>query len=140
MATAVARGSYYKTRSKKWLEAQGFAVCALHITGWLKTAEDFVPFTRDGFGADLLAMSPAECLLIQVKGGTDWRSQLAAARRRFAGYPLAPGCAQVIHGWAPHAREPEVLIVAEGPQAADRPVLPLPRRKPKLLPLFARPA
>jgi hypothetical protein len=138
MATAVSRGSYYKLRSRKFLEARGFAVASAHITGWQKTGDGrFVPFTRDIFGADLLAMAPGAFWLVQVKGGASWRDHLAAARRRFSQYPVVAGAVQVVLGWPPQAREPDILVVAIGPQTADHPVETPPRRKPRVLPLFS---
>jgi len=141
MATAVSRGSYYKSRSQKFLESRGFVVCAMHFTGWMKRGADrFVPFTRDLFGADLLAVAPDDCWFVQCKGGASWRDQLAAARKKFMQYPVPHGASQVILGWEPQARTPEILIVAMGPQPAKHPVIIPPRRHPKSLPLFARPA
>lgn len=139
MSTAVSRGSYWKQRSKRWLEACGFVVGAMHFTGWMKIGPNrFVPFTRDLFGADLLAVSAERTWFAQIKGGASWRDELAAARRKFARYPLSAGCQQVILGWTPQARAPEIVIVASGPQAADHPVEIPPRRKPRTLPLLAR--
>jgi hypothetical protein len=68
-----------------------------------------------------------------------WHLNLSC-ERTFAKYPVARGSAQIIMGWDPHAREPEIISVAIGPQRADHAVIIPPRRKPKRLPLFARAA
>src|ERR1044072_6774129 len=113
MPTAVSRGSYYQLRSRKWLQARGFTVCTMHFSGWMKVGPArFVPFTRDLFGADLLAVSPDVTWFVQVKGGEGWRDHLAAARQKFAGYPVGVGSAQIILGWPPQARAPEVITVS----------------------------
>jgi|SRR5437899_9139222 len=138
MPSAVARGSYYQARSKKWLEAAGYVVGPLQLYGWIKTSDGLRPVKRDAFGADLLAVSRDLLVFVQCKGGESWRSGLAAARAAFARYPLAPSCAQWILGWSPGAREPDVIIVAVGPCDAQHPVVVPPRKKPKVLPLFAQ--
>jgi len=138
MPTAVSRGSYYQGRSKRFLIARGFHVEPLQIMAWIKTPRGFLPVKRDAFGSDLLAVSPRVTWFVQCKGGETWRDGLAAARREFAKYPLGPGEQQVILGWTPLARAPEILIVATGPQQADHAVDVPARRKPKALPLFAR--
>src|ERR1044072_2387967 len=105
MPTAVSPGSYYQLRSRKWVQAPRFTVCPMHFSGWMKVAPArFVPFTRDLFGADLLAVSPDVTWFVQVKGGEGWRDHLAAARQKVAGYPVGGGSAHSILGWAPHER------------------------------------
>ena len=140
MPSAVARGSYWKARSKRWLETQGevvgFMERMLHVQG----QHGLIPVKRDQLGADLIAVSRFGTKFIQCKGGATWRSGLAAARAEFAKYPLGPGAEQHIHGWDPGAHHPEVLIVAVGPCDAQHPVLMPARRRPKPLPLFTRPA
>jgi hypothetical protein len=140
MPSAVARGSYYQARTKKYLEALGYVVEPLQLYGWIKTPRGLRPIKRDAFGSDLLAVSTTQTLYVQVKGGETWRTGLAAARAAFARYPLGPSSQQVIIGWSRQAREPEVIVVATGPCQAQHPVIVPPRRKAKTLPLFARPA
>jgi hypothetical protein len=137
MSTSASRGAYYHDKSRDYLIAQGFHVESLQVTGWHRTAQGFVPFKRDICGADLLAIGPEKIVFVQIKGGDSWRDDLAAARRLFATYPLSAQSEQWILGWEPHARTPEILIVATGPQRADHPVEIPPRRRPKSLPLFS---
>lgn len=140
MPTAVSRGQYYKQRSKRWLEAQGYTVAFLERLLYVQGKYGLVPVKRDQMGADLLAVNHERVIFAQVKSGDTWRSQLAAARAEFAKYPLAPGCDQVILGWPPRTRQPEFIVVACGPQRLNHPVLIPPRRKRSVLPLFQRPA
>jgi len=137
MPSAVAKGQYWQARSKRWLEAQHFVVEPLQLSGWIKTATGLRPIKRDAFASDLLAVSRRRTWFVQVRGGDSWRSQLASARAAFAKYPLGAGESQVILGWEPRAREPEVIIVATGPADAQHVTIVPPRRKPKALPLFA---
>ncbi len=138
MPSAVAKGQHYKQRSQDWLIHHGYIVALLErmFSIWTPHGQRYVK--QDQMGADLLAVSPGKSLFVQVKGGASWRSGLAAAREEFSKYPLAPGEHQVIMGWAPQAREPEIEVVAIGPQKAQHQISVPPRRKPKVLPLFAR--
>lgn len=137
MPSAAAKGQHYKLRSQEWLEHHGYVVALLErmFSVWTPQGQRYVK--RDQLGADLLAVSSAKSLLVQAKGGESWRSSIAAARAEFAKYPLGPGEEQIIIGWLPNAREPDVIVVAVGPQEAEHPVVILPRRKHKPLPLFA---
>ncbi len=138
MPSTVARGSYYQSKTKRWLEAQGYVVEPLQLMAWIKTSQGLRPVKRDAFASDLLAVSVDRVLFVQAKGGTTWRSQIAAARTAFLKYPLACGCEQVIFGWSPRAREPEIIPVRRGPCAPETGVIVLPRQRRKAaLPLFA---
>jgi hypothetical protein len=137
MTSAAAKGQAAKLKTKRWLEAQGYVVAFLERVLWIQGKAGLVPCKRDQYGADLEAKSATRTIYAQVKSGTSARSQLAAARKEFAKYPLDGHDQQWIVIWTPRAREPEVEIVAVGPQRADHPVEMPPRRKPKILPLFA---
>ena len=139
MPSAVATGSYYQHRTKVWLHQQGYVVEPLQLYGWIKTTRGLRPVKRDAFASDLLAVSAQKTLFCQVKGGAS-RAKLAAARAAFAKYPLAPGEEQWIVTWQPRAREPEIHVVAVGPQPAQHPVVTPPRKKARPLPLFSRTA
>jgi hypothetical protein len=138
MSTAVSRGAYYKQKTARWLRAQGYATAFLERVLYIQGTHGLVPVKRDQLGSDVLAVNAERVLFVQVKSGPTWRSQLAAARQAFAPYPVPLCGEQVILGWPPRARQPEMIHVAIGPQRADHAVLIPPRRKPKSLPLFAR--
>lgn len=140
MTTAVSRGSYYKQKTVRWFRAQAYWAAFLERVLYIQGRHGLIPCKRDQLGSDVLAINAERAVFVQVKGGASWRSGLAAARAEFAKYPLPRGCEQWILGWTPHARAPEIEIVAIGPQPADHPVTTPPRRKAKALPLFQRPA
>ncbi len=140
MPSAVAKGQYWKSRTKHWLEAQGYQVAFLERVLWIQTARGRVPVKRDQMGSDLLAVNATDVLFVQVKGGVSRRSQLAAARTEFAKYAFPAGTQQWIVCWAPRARQPEVVVVSTGPCGALAETLaPVKRRKLTKadLPLFA---
>jgi hypothetical protein len=138
MRSAVAQGQYWQGRTIRWLHARGYATAIAQRMLSVWTPHGMVHTKRDQLGADVLAMSPEKTLAIQVKGGQSRRSQLAAARAEFAKYPLGPGCEQWLVLWAPQAREPEIEVVRRGPCPAGQAVVAPPRRRRKVLPLFAR--
>jgi hypothetical protein len=110
MTTAAAKGSYYKLRTKRWLEAHGFAVAFMERIHWIPARTPggrMIPIKRDQFGADLLAMSRDALILVQVKGGTA-RGHRAAGRREFDKFPIPPFVRTWIVSWQPHARAPEI--------------------------------
>jgi len=140
MISAVAKGQYWKGRTKKFLEAQGYQVAFLERVLWIQTARGRVPVKRDQFGSDLLAVNAETVIFVQVKGGESRRSQLAAARREFAMFAFPAGTQQWIVCWAPRARLPEVIVVSTGPCGELASTLaPVKRRKLTKadLPLFA---
>jgi hypothetical protein len=110
MTTAAAKGSYYKTRTKRYLERKGYHVAHLERVYWIPSKEPggrMIPIKHDQFGADLLAMSRDAIILVQVKSGTA-RGNLAAARRAFDRFPIPPFVRTWIIIWQPRAREPEI--------------------------------
>jgi len=138
MSSAVAKGQYWKGRTKKFLEAKGYQVAFLERVLWIHTPKGRVPVKRDQFASDLLAVSRDDVVFVQVKGGTSRRSQLAAARSEFAKFAFPAGTKQWIVLWAPRARQPEVVVVSEGPcgELAQQ-LAPVSRRRK--LPLFEKP-
>jgi hypothetical protein len=136
--SAVAQGQAAKLKTKKWFEAQGYAVAFLERVLWIQGKHGLVPCKKDQYGADLEAKSEICTIYAQVKSGHSARSQLAAARREFAKYPLDGHDSQWIVCWLPRAREPEIEVVRRGPCPAGQAVVAPPRRRRKVLPLFAR--
>lgn len=114
MRSAAAKGSYYKLRTKRWLEAKGYAVAFLERIHWIPPREPggrMIPIKRDQLGADLMAVSADAIILVQVKFGTNRRGagHLAAGRREFAKYAMPALVQRWIVIWAPRMREPEIL-------------------------------
>lgn len=108
------QGQHWKARTKKWLEAQGYQVGHLEIQRVVHTPRGMFPIKRDQFASDLLAVSVAGVVFVQVKGGAAPQSELAAARAAFAEHPCPPGAQQWVVLWQPMARAPEVVVVNAG--------------------------
>jgi hypothetical protein len=107
------RGSYYKSRTKRWLIAQGYQVADLEVVHWIFTPKGRIATKRDQFGSDLLAMNPRGLLFIQVKGGEQARGsgQFPAARRAFEQYEYywPPDVRRCVIAWAPRAKQPRII-------------------------------
>lgn len=139
---AVAKGQYWKGRTKKFLEKAGYQVAFLERVLWIHTGRGRVPVKRDQFASDLLAVNETDVVFVQVKGGVTRRDHLADARRAFDAFAFPAGTHQWIVMWAPRARQPEIEVVSEGPCGSlARSLAPKPRpsrrRRPAALPLFA---
>src|SRR5438128_12685397 len=80
MPSAVAKGSYWKARTKRWLERQGYRVGFLERMLHIQGKHGLIPVKRDQFGADLLAVRRARIVVRQLKGGHCRPTPLAAAR------------------------------------------------------------
>jgi len=104
-----AKGNYYKLRTKKWLEAKGYAVAFMERVMWIPPKEPggrMIPVKKDQFGADLLAVTATEIVFVQVKLN---RNNIAAGRHEFAKFTFPTTTQQWIVIWEPRQREPEII-------------------------------
>lgn len=116
--SASAKGNYYKLRTKKWLEAKGYAVAFMERIMWIPPKEPggrLIPIKRDQFGADLLAVSKTELIFVQVKlkGPTNTSGLRASAIAEFAKHIIPAFAQQWVVIWEPKAREPEIHEVEQ---------------------------
>jgi hypothetical protein len=114
MKSKVAKGNYYKRRSKLFLEQDGYTVYPMEFmrtiffkdkkTGQLKT----VYSKYDVAGSDLLAMDGKVMWFINViTNKTDVSSHI----KRFRTHPYPDYAMCVLHLWHSGAHEPEVIDV-----------------------------
>lgn len=105
------RGAYYKGRTKRWLETQGYQVADLEKVHWIMRAgRPTFATKRDQFGSDLLAVNRDRVIFVQVKGGgTVTGGTFPAARRRFAACPCPPCARQWIIAWPIRSKVPRVV-------------------------------
>jgi hypothetical protein len=113
MRSNAAKGTYYKMRSKRFLEEQGYEVgfmerlMLIHVkdrqTGELRQ----MPIKQDQFASDLVAIrADVGTLFVQVKFGRD---KIAVAVREFFKHPFPSSDQRVVHVWTRGARAPEVI-------------------------------
>ena len=112
------RGAYYKLRTKKWLEARGYTVALMERVMWIPPKEPGgrpIPVKRDQLGADLLAVSATELVLVQVKSvGPKTSPDRLGAIREFAKYTVPAFVQQWVVIWKPRQREPEIIEPMKG--------------------------
>lgn len=123
MASNAQKGAYYKTRTKRWLEVQGYTVVDLEIVRWVqRPGSDRFPVKRDQMGSDLLAVKADTELWIQVKGGKQaaGHGQFLPAQREFAKFTFPHWSEQWVVAWPPRARQPRIIRVEEGVHDASR--------------------
>lgn len=107
----VARGAYYKARTRRWLEKQGYQVGDLEVVRWVGGPAKRFPVKRDQFGSDLLAVSGDRLVFCQCKGGKSATGNFPDAKRLFDSFTFPPGTAKWVVAWTPRAREPRVVVM-----------------------------
>ncbi len=112
MPSNAARGARYKAKTKKWLEASGYAVAHLEVVHWIFTPKGRMATKRDQFGADLLAMDANGFLFVQVKFGAPDQPK-TVARFRVYPWPRSRLVRLWLVVWKLRARAPEILDVTE---------------------------
>lgn len=118
MPSNAAKGQYYKAKTKRWLEAHGFAVAFMERMMFIHTAHGRVPVKRDQFGSDLLAMSRQAIVFVQVKGGKYGSKQINAGLKAFDAFEFPPMSQQCVIAWKPRARQPEIVYRSSRDAAA----------------------
>lgn len=110
MPSRAALGTYYRGRTREWLEKQGYTVAQLEMLKWvLPPGRRPFAVKKDQLGSDLLAVSATEVLFVQAKLGRD---NIAAGRKLFREFPCPPGAKQLIAVWERGARAPELIDCA----------------------------
>lgn len=116
--SAVAKGAYYKSRTRKWLTALGWQQADLEVVRWIYTPKgDRIPQKFDQFGSDLLGMTCDRIVFIQVKGGKSCRGGIADARRGLLADDFPSFAERWIVLWPFRARHPNVI--AYNPQTEE---------------------
>jgi hypothetical protein len=108
MASNASRGTYYRQRTKRWLEERGYVVAQLERMHMIAPG---VFTKKDQLGADLLAINRDHVLFVQVKmGGARAKTgtQMTKAKREFELWPVPLGSEQWIVVWEPGAHDPRV--------------------------------
>lgn len=122
--SAAAKGSYYKSRTKAFLERNGWQVAFLErMLPIFRPPINGVPQRQifkkvDQFGADLLAVNADTVAFVQVKLQSG-RLDVAAAVRKFREFTFPPTARRLIYVWQSGAREP-MVIDAETYQIGER--------------------
>ena len=111
-----AKGSYYRNRTRAWLEALGYAVAQLEQLAWIRRGGPpcgacgqpaMFATKRDQLAADLLAVKDGEPItFVQVKLGDH---TVTDARRKFLDYPLGILGRRWVAVWTRGGHAPEIV-------------------------------
>ena len=104
------RGNYYKAKTKKWLEAQGFVVAPLERYRRFQKEGKTFHIKQDLLGADGLAIrADHDVVFWNSKIGRDG---IKHAKDKFDEYPFPPTAHRWVICWTPRAKAPEVIDVS----------------------------
>lgn len=122
MASNAAKGSYYRGRTKKWLEGRGWAVAQMEEMRVVRAPGRPPAFVkRDQLGCDLLAVNRERIMFVQVKFADDEsRLGLQKVWAEFVKWPCPAPAVQVCAVWRRGARAPvlhSAPFSGEGDQA-----------------------
>ena len=104
------KGNYYKYKTKKWLEKDGYVCEYLEKNQRLFIKDRVIFIKRDLFGADGLAMNDEQIIFWQCKLN---KKNVALAIKEFNKFPF-PSCpclSRWIVIWKPRIRQPEIIEV-----------------------------
>ena len=103
----VAKGAYYKNRTRKWLAAQGYTVFDLETVRYVQGRDgQRVPVKRDQLGCDLGGVRGDGFVFVQVKFGYANKTAQIRCWREYT-WPIA-GVKLWLVRWTKGAHEPEV--------------------------------
>lgn len=110
MTSSAQRGSYYKARTKRWLESKGYQVADLEKMHWIfRSGQPALATKRDQFASDLLAVSARAVIFVQVKGASAARGNFPDARRKFESFHFPPWTRQWVIAWPSGSRSPRIV-------------------------------
>lgn len=105
----IRKGSYYRLKTKKWLEKDGFKVENLEISQRIFTKDKKVIFIKkDLWGADLLASNGVQLIVIQNKAN---KGDISKGIKELKSAPWPAFVKRWVVFWEYRAREPEIIEV-----------------------------
>lgn len=104
------RGNYYKYKTRKWFEAEGFFCEYLERNQRIYVNGKVIYIKRDLAGADGMAMKKDQLIFWQCKLN---KKNIATAIKEFFKYPYPPFIDRQIIVWTKRARGPEVIEVKD---------------------------
>ena len=104
----IKKGSYYRLKTKKWYEAQGYEVSNAEVTKMAFFSGKLVPIRKDIFGADLIAMNGKEILFIQSK---THHTDMSKGAKEFEKFPFPKSVKRLVIRWEPRSRFPIIRKV-----------------------------
>jgi len=106
--STVAKGNYYRLKTKKFYEAEGYEVVTSEIRKPMPIKGKLIWISVDMFASDLIAMNGKDVLFIQVKAN---RHDVPSAIKEFNKHKFPPTVKPIVVWWPERAQQPEVFEV-----------------------------
>jgi len=106
--SSVQKGTYYKSRTKRWLEGQGYSVGTLEKMMCVKKN---IFIKKDQFASDLLAVGNGKVIFVQVKSGETALYKVKEAIREFEKFDFPEFVDRWIVCWAERVRKPVIVDI-----------------------------
>ena len=110
--SSVQKGTYYKGRTKKWLEEQGYSVGSLEKMMCVKKN---IFIKKDQFASDLLAVGNGQVIFVQVKSGKTALYKVKEAIREFAKFDFPEFADRWVVCWVERVRKPIIVDIKNIP-------------------------
>ena len=110
--SSVQKGTYYKGRTKKCLEGQGYSVGTLDKMMCVKKN---IFIKKDQFASDLLAVGNGKVIFVQVKSGETALYKVKEAVREFEKFDFPEFADRWVVCWAERVRKPIIVDVKNIP-------------------------
>lgn len=115
------KGNYYKHKTKKFLENQGFCCEYLEKLQRIYSKGQLIWVKHDLFASDLLAMDGKKIIFIQVKSGKRTTGiNIKKAIENFDKYPFPDFVDRWIVIWYEREKEPEIIDLKEIQEGGDK--------------------
>jgi hypothetical protein len=108
--STVSKGNYYRLKTKKFYEADGYEVVTSEIRKPMPIKGKLIWISVDIFASDLIAMNGEDMLFIQVKAN---RGDVSKAVKEFEKHKFPPASIvrRMVVWWPERAKAPEVFEV-----------------------------
>lgn len=101
-----AKGNYYRLKTKKFFEADGYEVVNSEVRKAMPIKGRLVWIATDIFASDLIAMNGEEMIFIQVKAN---RTDVSKAVIAFSKHNFPATVRRVVVWWPPRSSVPEIF-------------------------------
>lgn len=108
MVNKVQKGNYYRLKTKKHLEADGYEVVNMEQSQRIWTKKGTIFIKKDIWGADLCAKNDKEIIFIQVKAN---KGDISKGIKELKKTVWAKFIKLWVVYWQPRAREPEIIEI-----------------------------
>jgi len=106
MSTKIAKGNYYRLKTKHFYEAEGYEVANAEVRKPMPIKGRLVWIATDIFASDLIAMNGKEIIFIQVKTN---RGDVSKAVKDFANHKFPESVRKVVCCWPKRASAPDIF-------------------------------